>query len=103
MQWIELGLVTPTVAQAVAAATNGLFFSRYATITPSPGRRAAAATLALLSGVFVLEAGLYLAFASLPPASLRAPETWLTLLARWAFAAVNLLLSLVVWRSPMGR
>lgn len=103
MQWIDIGLVTPTLAQALSAAANCLFFWRYARTTASTARRVASTTLALLCGVLCLEAGLFLSFGSLQleGASLRA--TLATLLVRWALVFVTVLLSLLIWRSPLRR
>jgi hypothetical protein len=103
VQWIEIGLVTPTVAQALSAAANCLFFSRYARMTASAARRVASTTLALLSGALCLEAAVFLGY-GLPQLE-DAPllPTLATLLARWALVFATALLSLLIWRSPLRR
>ena len=103
MQWIDLGLVTPTVAQALSAAANCLFFGRYARATLSTARRVASTTLALLSGVLCLEAGLFLGYGSQQLDGAPASATLATLLVRWALVCTTALLSLLIWRSPLRR
>jgi len=103
VQWIEVGLVTPTVAQALSAAANCLFFSRYARTTVSTARRVASTTLAFLSAALCLEAGLFLGFGSQQVDAAPVLPTLATLLVRWALAFVTALLSLLIWRSPLRR
>jgi hypothetical protein len=103
VQWIELGLVTPTVAQALSAIANCLFFGRYARSTVSTARRVASTTLALLSGALCLEAGLFLSFGSQHLDGASALPTLATLLVRWVLVSVTALLSLLIWRSPLRR
>lgn len=103
MQWIELGLVTPTIAQAASAAANCLTFWRYARAKPSKARRVASTTLALLCGALCLEAFLFLGFGSVAASEAEPVPLALTLLVRWLLLAAVGLLSLLVWRSPLRR
>ena len=103
VQWIDIGLVTPTVAQALSAAANCLFFGRYARTTASSARRVASTTLALLSGALCLEAGLFLGYGSQQVDGASALPALATLLVRWALVCVTALLSLLIWRSPLRR
>ena len=103
MQWIDIGLVTPTVAQTLSAAANFLFFGRYRRTTASRARRVASTTLAMLSLVLCLEAGLFLAFGSQQLDGAPASATFASLLVRWALAFATALLSLLIWRSPLRR
>ena len=101
VQWIDFGLVTPTVAQALSAAANCLTFWRYARAKPSRARRVASATLALVCGVLALEAMLFLAFGSLQAREAGPLPLLATLALRWALLAVTALLSVLIWRSPL--
>lgn len=103
MQWIEIGLVTPTAAQAVSAGANLLFFWRYARATASTARRVASTTLALLSGAMSLEAALFLGFGWRQLDGESPLPILATLLVRWALLCVTALLSLLIWRSPLRR
>src|SRR5687767_1354966 len=103
VQWIDIGLVTPTVAQAATAAWNALFFWRYARTTASTARRVASTTLALLSAALCLEAGVFLGYGSLQLEGASMPALFATLLARWALVFATLLLGLLIWRSPLRR
>lgn len=103
MQWIDIGLVTPTVAQAFSAGANLLFFWRYARTTASTARRVASTTLALLSIALCLEAGLFLGFGWRQLGGESVLPILATLLVRWALVFVTALLSLLIWRSPLRR
>ena len=103
MLWIEFGLVTPTVAEAVSATANCLYFWRYARRTPSRARRVASTSLAFLSAALVLEALLFLSYGWLQARAYGAAALAATLLLRWTLLAVALLLSLLIWRSPLRR
>lgn len=103
MQWIDFGLVTPTVAQLFSAATNCLFFWRYARTRASRARRVASLTLGLVCGVLALEALLFLAVGSLAVRDGGAAVIVATLLLRLALLGVTALLSLLIWRSPLRR
>ena len=103
MQWLEIGLFTPTVAQGLSAGANLLFFWRYARTTVSTPRRVASTTLALLCGALWLEAALFLGFGSRQLEGESALPILATLLVRWALVFVTALLSLLIWRSPLRR
>ena len=103
VQWIDIGLVTPTAVEVVSAAVNCLFFWRYARKTASTARRLASTTLALLSGALLTEAMLFLVYGSV--AVQDAPPTLVlaSLAVRWLLLAASALLGLLVWRSPLRR
>jgi hypothetical protein len=103
VQWIEIGLVTPTAAQALSAGANLLFFWRYARTTASTPRRVASTTLALLCGALWLEAVVFLGFGWQRLDGESALPILATLLVRWALVCVTALLSLLIWRSPLRR
>lgn len=103
MQWIDFGLVTPAAAQALSAAANALTFWRYARAKPSRARRVASTTLAMLCGVLLVEAGLFLVFGSLKAREAEPLPLAATLLVRWALLGVTALLSALIWRSPLRR
>jgi hypothetical protein len=103
VQWIDIGLVTPTAAQAVSASANLVFFWRYARTTASTARRVASTTLAMLSGALCLEAVAFLGFGWRQLDEESALPILATLLVRWALVCVTALLSLLIWRSPLRR
>lgn len=103
VQWIEIGLVTPTIAQAASAAASCLAFWRYARARASRARRVASTTLALLCGALCLEAFLFLAYGSVQAGEAAALPQVMTLVLRWLLLAAVGLLSLLVWRSPLRR
>jgi hypothetical protein len=103
VQWIDIGVVTPTAAQAVSAGANLVFFWRYARTTASAARRVASTSLALLSGALGLEAALFLGFSSRQLDGEPTLPILATLLVRWALVCATGLLSLLIWRSPLRR
>jgi len=101
VQWIDIGLLAPTIAQAFSAGMNSLFFWRYARARVSRARRAASFTLALLCGALWLEALLFAAFGA---GGQEQPLALAALVAlRWLLLASTGLLSLLVLRSPLRR
>ena len=103
VQWIDIGLVTPSIAQALSAGVNLVFLRRYARTTSSAARRIASTSLGLICAVLCLEAVLFFGFAWQRLDGAPTPALFATLLMRWALAFATLLLSALIWRSPLRR